>query len=338
MAAAGVALKAGAAVSLADRLYRFLWNRQRAPSAWARHVYKRLARRGIAPDAPFTREFFGLIYQGNLRNNVDFDVYFYGAFEKPLLFFLRDAMHSLGCALTRGQCVFVDVGANVGQHSLFMAAHGARVYAFEPFAPVREQLQRQLDANRLAQVSVYPVGLGDENSRLPFFAPSGSNSGIGSFDPGTAATGNRCIGELALARADDYFPKQAIERIDLVKIDVEGFEKMTLAGMRETLRRTRPVIVCELTYGKALSLATLEELRDHLPEGYSLFAFDTRKADGSKARRRGARSRLSGEYRIIPFTGLLQWGQDDVIACPDEKTALLPRANSHPDPAPQSAG
>ena len=336
MAAVGVALKGGAAVSLADRLYRFLWNRHRAPSAWARHVYKRLARRGIAPDAPFTREFFGLIYQGNLRNNVDFDVYFYGAFEKPLLFFLRDAMRNLGRVPAPGQCVFVDVGANVGQHSLFMAAHGARVYAFEPFAPVREQLQRQFDANRLAQVSVHPVGLGDENSRLPFFAPSGSNAGIGSFDPGTAATGNRCIGELALVRADDYFPKQAIERIDLVKIDVEGFEKMTLAGMRETLGRTRPVIVCELTYGKVLSLATLEELRDHLPEGYSLFTFDKRKADGSKARRRDARSRSSGEYRIVPFTGLLQRGQDDVIACPDEKTALLPRANSHP--ASQSAG
>jgi FkbM family methyltransferase len=315
-------------VSLADRIYRFLWNRQRAPSAWARHVYKRLARRGLAPDAPFTREFFGLNYQGNLRNNVDFDVYFYGAFEKPLLTFLRDAMRNPGCAPAPGQCVFVDIGANVGQHSLFMAAHGARVYAFEPFAPVREQLQRQLDANRLADVSVYPVGLGNENSRQPFFAPSGNNAGIGSFDPGTAAKGNRCIGELALVRADDYFPEQGIERIDLVKIDVEGFEKMTLAGMRETLRRTRPVIVCELTYGTALSLATLEELRDHLPAGYSLFTFDTRKADGSKARRRDARSRSSGAYRIIPFTGLLQRGQDDVIACPDEKRALLPRANS----------
>lgn len=317
-------------MGLADRLYRFLWNRHRAPSAWARHVYKHLDRRGIAPDAPFSREFFGLIYQGNLRNNVDFDVYFYGAFEKPLLFFLGDAMRKLGCAPAPGQWVFVDVGANVGQHSLFMAAQGARVHAFEPFAPVREQLLRQLDANRLSHVSVYPVGLGDKNSRLPFFAPSGSNAGIGSFDPGTAAKGNRCIGELALARADDYFPKQPIERIDLVKIDVEGFEKMTLAGMRETLRTTRPVIVCELTYGKALSLATLEELRGHLPQGYSLFTFDKRKADGSKARRRDARSRASGEYRIIPFTGLLQRGQDDIIACPDEKTALLPRANSHP--------
>ena len=92
MATAGVALKGGADVSLADRIYRFLWDRHRRPSAWARHVYKRLARRGIAPDAPFTSEFFGLIYQGNLRNNVDFDIYFYGAFEKPLLFFLRDAM------------------------------------------------------------------------------------------------------------------------------------------------------------------------------------------------------------------------------------------------------
>jgi len=323
-------------MSRADSIYRFLWDRHRGPSALARHVYKRLARRGIAPDAPFTREFFGLSYQGNLRNNVDFDIYFYGAFEKPLLFFLRDAMRNITHNMTRnmiravapGQYVFVDIGANVGQHSLFMAAHGARVYAFEPFAPVREQFLHQLEANRLADVSVYPVGLGDENTQLPFFAPTGNNAGIGSFDPGTAAKGNLCIGELVLARADDYFPAQAIDRIDLVKIDVEGFEKMTLAGLRDTLRRTRPVIVCELTYGKPLSLASVEELQGYLPEDYRLFTLDKRKADGSKARRRDARSRRSGQYRVIPFAGLLASGQDDVIACPDEQTALLPRANS----------
>lgn len=327
MATAGVALNGGATMTRADRIYRFLWDRHRRPSAWARHVYKRLARRGIAPDTPFTCEFFGLIYQGNLRNNVDFDVYFYGAFEKPLLFFLRDAMGNMMRTPAPEQCVFVDIGANVGQHSLFMAAHGARVYAFEPFAPVREQFLHQLEANRLADVNVYPIGLGDENTQLPFFAPTGNNAGIGSFDPGTAAKGNLCIGEQELVRADDYFPAHGIDRIDLVKIDVEGFEKMTLAGMRETLRRTRPLIVCELTYGKPLSLASVEELLGHLPEGYRLFNLDKRKADGSKARRRDARSRSSGQYRVIPFAGLLAAGQDDVIACPGEKLALLPRAN-----------
>ena len=151
------------------------------------------------------------------------------------------------------QCVFVDIGANVGQHSLFMAAHGARVYAFEPFAPVREQFLHQLQANRLADVNVHPVGLGDENTQLPFFAPTGNNAGIGSFDPGTAAKGNLCIGEAELARADDCFPAARNRPHRPGENRCGGLEKMTLAGMRETLRRTRPVIVCELTYGKPLS-------------------------------------------------------------------------------------
>ena len=321
-------------MSPVDRIYRFLWDRHRRPSPWARHLYKRMARRGIAPGYRFETDFFGLQYRGNLDNNIDFDIYFYGAFEKPLLFFLRDAMRVIApgqAAPGDTDCiepVFIDIGANVGQHSLFMAAQGARVHAFEPFAPVREQMLGQIEANALASITLHPVALGRQNTRLPFFAPTGNNAGIGSFDPGTADKGNIPIGELELVRADDYFPRHRIDRIDLVKIDVEGFEKMALAGLRETLRRTRPVIVCEVSHGNPLSFASLGELRAHLPNDYRLFTFDKRKADGSKARRRDARARRSGHYRMIPFTGLLASGQDDVIACPLEKCARLPRENS----------
>jgi len=117
-------------VSVTDQLCRFLWNTQSLPSALARVVYKRLAKHGVAPDHPFTQDFFGIEYQGNLNNNIDFNIHFYGAFEKPLLFFLRDALASL----QKENTVFVDIGANIGQHSLFMSRLVSHVHAFEPFA------------------------------------------------------------------------------------------------------------------------------------------------------------------------------------------------------------
>ena len=310
-------------MSISHSAYRFLWNRRWIPRAFKRHFYKRLARRGVPVDIEFIQDFFGIRYRGNLNNNIDFNIYFYGAFEKPLLFFLRDTMR----AITSPRPVFIDVGANVGQHSLFMAAHGAQVHAFEPFGLVRDQLQRQIEESQLDNITLHPLGLGNDNTRLPFYAPTGSNAGIGSFDAGSTSKGNVRAGDLALARGDDYFPLHGIDRIDLVKIDVEGFEKFALQGLRECLRRTRPVIVCEVTLGGPLSFSSLEELRGHLPDNYQLFTFDKRKADGSKARRRNAGSRHTGQYRIVPCSQLPDTGQDDVIAWPREKAALMPLSN-----------
>ena len=306
-----------------ERFYRFLWNRRWLPRRLLRHLYKRLARRGAAPDIPFVADFFGLRYQGNLNNNIDFNIYFYGAFEKPLLFFLRDTFTAL--PVVHG--VFVDIGANVGQHSLFMSTQGARVHAFEPFRQVREQFMRQIRDNSLDNISVHPLGLSNENNRLPFFAPTGTNAGIGSFDASSVGKGNVSIGELQLARGDDYFTSHGIDSIDLLKIDVEGYEKLVLDGLRETLQRERPIVVCEVTFGNPLSFATIDELKEHLPADYVLFTFARRKADGSKARRQNAHSRYSGSYRLIPLGRLRSSGQDDIIACPLEKEQLLPREN-----------
>ena len=309
---------------LTDKLCLSLWKTGLLTPALSRIVYKRLAKRRLAPDHPFSQDFFGLHYQGNLNNNIDFQIHFYGAFEKPLLFFMRDALEALG----KPQSVFVDVGANIGQHSLFMSRLASQVHSFEPFAKVRERLLLQIVHNALQNIRVHALGLSNENARLPFYAPTGSNEGIGSFDASTTSKGNVAIGELELVRGDDYLTREGITRIDILKMDVEGFEKPALEGLRATLLATRPLLVCEVTYGKPLSFSSLADFMSHLPPDYRLFTFDKRKQDGSKARRRDARSRHSGEYRIIPFTAWRNSGQDDIIACPQESVALLPAASS----------
>jgi len=110
-----------------------------------------------------------------------------------------------------------------------------------------------------------------------------------------------------------------------MKIDVEGFEKRTLKGLRQTLTQQRPLIVCELSYDAELSFNSREEFIATMPEDYEFFVFDIRKPDGSKARRKGAKAKRSGYYRLIPHRGWRDKGQDDIVACPKEKVELLPR-------------
>ena len=109
-----------------------------------------------------------------------------------------------------------------------------------------------------------------------------------------------------------------------MKIDVEGFEKRTLKGLSQTLKQQRPIIVCELSYGAELSFSSRKELIAAMPVDYEFFVFDIRKPNGSKARRKGAKAKRSGFYRLIPHRGWRDAGQDDIIACPKEKVALLP--------------
>ncbi len=305
-------------------LGHILWQQKILPRRLFRPVFKRLRSSNNA-DFPFSVNFFGLEYLGNLNNNIDYNIFFYGAFEKPLLNFLSDTLQTFVPEKNAG--VFVDIGANVGQHSLYMSRYSALVHAFEPYDPVRDRLTKQISHNRIVNIQVHPLGLSNKNTRLPFFAPTGNNAGIGSFDASSIEKGNKQIGELELIRGDDFFSAANPERIDIVKIDVEGFEKPALEGLQETLRKYRPLIVCEITYGKALSIQSRDEILRLLPENYTLLAFNKRKANGSKARRRDARSRLSGKYEIIDYKEMLKNGQDDVIACPNEKCLNLPRTN-----------
>jgi FkbM family methyltransferase len=292
-------------------------------------AYRRLSRQGVNPDLPFVRDFFGLRYEGNLRNGIEFAIYYYGAFEKPLLFFLRDA--ALRLAENRGEPIcFCDIGSNIGQHSLFMSQHVRQVHAFEPYAPVRDRLRHHINLNQLQNIVIHEVGLGDQDAELNFFAPTGSNQGIGSFvsshtnqrEPET-----RDIGKLRVVNGDNYFQQHQIADPILLKIDVEGFERAALKGLTRVLNQHRPLVVCEITYDGESSFKSLEDLQQAFPENYRFFRFDTRKPDGSTARRRGSRAKRSGHYRLVPLSQWRNSEQDDIVAVGEEFMAHLPMTN-----------
>jgi hypothetical protein len=77
------------------------------------------------------------------------------------------------------------------------------------------------------------------------------------------------------ARVITLFKTTNLQFIKLIKIDVEGFEKKVIKGLRATLKKERPILVCEITYGQRLSFLHLEELISYLPPDYDLFTFNT---------------------------------------------------------------
>jgi FkbM family methyltransferase len=216
---------------------RFRWNYR----CW-RYAVSRLECL-TAKTFEFEVELLGARYKGSTDNYVDRHIFFYGAFEKPILFFLRDVMAS--AYSNRG--VFLDIGANTGEYSLFMSKYAAEIHAFEPWHPVLKRFQEMVQLNHIKNIVSHPYGIGNSNSKQPFYKPSPDNLGTGSFVSGFKGGENSYDGELEIQIGDDAVKRAGLKSVDLIKMDIEGYEKPALEGLRKTLRTYRPIVEFELS-------------------------------------------------------------------------------------------
>ncbi len=305
------------------KLLVFLWKTAGNNQTWRKFLYRQLRRNGKTPDYAFSKDFYGLKYKGNLNNNIDANVFFYGAFEKPLLFFLRDTLNAL--ITETPKAIFMDIGANIGHHSIFLSKFASQVLAFEPYPKVNMQFKQQIAHNNISNIQIFENGLSDRRETINYYAPTGNNEGIGSFDESSIAKGNKSYGKLELQAGDQAIESGSWKGIKLIKIDVEGFEKKVIKGLTRTIEEERPVIVCEITYGQQLSFVSMEELKSYLPQNYEILTFNTRKLDGRKNKRKGSLAKRSGFYELIPLKQWRSSGQDDIVMIPNEKSTIIPR-------------
>jgi FkbM family methyltransferase len=251
----------------------------------------------------------GVRYQGNTGNFIDTNILYYGAYEKPTLFFLRDVMTSA----YSNQGVFLDIGANTGQYSLFMSRQSKEVHAFEPWEPVIRRFRRMVEVNHIKNIIIHPFGLGDENSKKPFYKPSESSLVTGSFVEGFKED-NSYEGELEIQIGDDALEKAGVTSVALIKMDIEGYEKPALKGLRRTLHAHRPIVVFELSVDpkKPLSIKSKDELDSLFPQGYEFLVFSDKRIENAS----------TGAYYLKPAVQALRYDtaeQYDVVAYPKEK-------------------
>ncbi|MDO9708806.1 FkbM family methyltransferase [Paracraurococcus lichenis] len=132
--------------------------------------------------------------------------------------------------------LFVDVGANIGNHTLFAAGVcGARVLAFEPAPALAEHCAATLASNGLAgALDLRRQGAAAAPGAARLLPGPAGNAGETALEPDAA-------GEVALVRLDDAVG----EAPDAIKIDVEGMECAVLEGARGLLARHRPALYVE---------------------------------------------------------------------------------------------
>lgn len=123
---------------------------------------------------------------------------------------------------------------------------GGRVLAAEANPSVRARLVENLDLNRFRQVEVVPYALGDTEGTVEFHTPEADDPGAGDGHvvPATE-TGERQGIRVEMRTLDAIWVAMRLERLDLIKIDVEGFEWPVLKGAEQVIERFRPHIVFE---------------------------------------------------------------------------------------------
>lgn len=156
-------------------------------------------------------------------------------------------------SLARGGDVIWDGGANVGLYSiLFSRLVGPRgkVYSFEPAPPTFAQLEKNLLASGAKNVSAYAFALGHEPGKATIHLPDGV-SGHAALEPHGKAWGDVPVEpyEVEVRRLDDWAEEIGLDRLDFVKLDLEGAEPLAIEGAAETLRRHLPSIHLELSPG-----------------------------------------------------------------------------------------
>ena len=247
------------------RKLRVLGHLRHIPFGMRDRVLRRFADPDAMPATSYTADFFGLVYAGDLARFLDWETYFYGAYEPETLSLIDHLIDVQGSSVC-----FVDIGANAGQHSLFAARRGVRVIAFEPWAPARAQFEQNRDLNGLDNIDIQPVALADTNGEMPFYAPQGTNTGTGSlladYNPGN----NTDTLIAPVRRGDEMLTEAGIDGPAILKIDVEGAERDVVSGLSKFIAAHRPAIIMEFSEATRRSFIDVDDLRRLFGPDYTI--------------------------------------------------------------------
>lgn len=141
--------------------------------------------------------------------------------------------------------VFIDVGANVGEFTVAASAVApfGHIYSIEPCTLVQPFLELNVRQNGLSNVTIDRHALSDRRGNAVLTFQSQTSASV-------TATQANAVGrtriDVPAIPGDDLIASAHIERVDLVKIDVEGAESRVLSGFAELLARQRPLLVIEM--------------------------------------------------------------------------------------------
>jgi FkbM family methyltransferase len=257
--------------------------------------WPRLANALADREGTFTVSNGGVVFSGDLASPIDRHAYLFGGYDLDSI--------QLFIAACRDRRLVLDIGANVGNHSMFFASAFKQVEAFEPNSALWSQFERNAALNGPKNIRLHRFGLSDRPGQLPLYTAGEYYHGLGTLIADYPY--GQSLDATSIARLevlDDYLPDL---QPSAVKIDVQGFEANVLRGMRRILEKSRPVVWTEVGQSTLGVLNTVEQVQQLFPYRIRLEALVREK------------KRFKRRVRLVPLAcDKLRLG--DYLIFPDE--------------------
>lgn len=208
-----------------------------------------------------------IIYRENIKLNISLDdwiqqqIYFLGDYEKPEIDYLYETLKS-------GD-IFVDIGANIGLFSLNasnIVGESGHVFGFEAYGSNHGQFEANIDVNNFQNITAEKIAISDKKNFIDIlYHDKDKNIGMASayLKDYTSKESVKCVS------LDSYFADNKVDKVDLVKIDIEGGEYDALLGMSKIMSELKPKILIEINKETLDNSNHSEEELLHLLKNYN---------------------------------------------------------------------
>jgi len=158
----------------------------------------------------------------------------FGVYEQDELELLFEFLKPIDNVLIKGAAL--DIGANIGNHSLYFSPYFQKIYCYEPSPDTYKLLEMNVKSSD--NIEVYNYGLGDEEGVF-FMKENRTNIGGSSV---VHEKSDETI-QIQIVKLDNYINE--LSNINFIKIDVEGFEEKVFRGGLRFIQAHQPIIVFE---------------------------------------------------------------------------------------------
>lgn len=182
----------------------------------------------------------GIKYHLDISDLVDWHVYFG----------IREIAQERLFDLCRPGDLIFDIGVNIGSVSLRFAKKleslggGGSIVGFEPDRINYEKCVKNISINKFSNIEIHNIGLGENNENLYLDVPSPSNRGMNRIS--VIKDRNHLSSLITVVALDSFLLESLLSaRVNLIKIDVEGYEMKVLKGALNVLKLSKPIIFIE---------------------------------------------------------------------------------------------
>jgi len=179
------------------------------------------------------------------------NIFFLDKYEESELKFIKKSIN-------KGD-VFIDIGANIGIHSLFasnLVGEKGKVISFEPFSINYNSLIKNISLNNSRNIVLEKLAISAKESLVNiFYNCKDYNFGMASSYL-TNYTNSEKVKSTTL---DLYLKNKSFDRIDFIKLDIEGGEYPALLGMKNSLKKYHPILLVEILDNNTLTQSDNEK-------------------------------------------------------------------------------